>query len=103
MIKKKKIGFKGSSCFYKNIKDGCTTLAKVEKDPPKTKFDINEILKGRYKSKDQQSAKKNIKTLYESQRMVIFIFDDYSKFASKVKYRSIYGEGLKILTPKQTI
>ena len=55
---KKKIGFKGPSCFYKNIKDGCTTLAKVEKDPPKTKFDINEILKGRYKSKDQQSAKK---------------------------------------------
>ena len=29
------------------------------------------------------------------------MLNHYSKVASKAKYRSIYGEGLKILTPKQ--
>ena len=29
------------------------------------------------------------------------MFNDYSKIASKSKYKSIYGEGLEILTPKQ--
>ena len=31
------------------------------------------------------------------------LFNDYSKIASKVKYRSIYGEGLEILTPKKML
>ena len=32
---------------------------------------------------------------------MINLFNDYSKTSSKAKYRSIYGEKLKILTPKQ--
>ena len=31
------------------------------------------------------------------------MFNCYSKIASKTKYRSIRGEGLKILTPKQML
>ena len=45
----------------------------------------------------------NIKTLYQSQKKVIKLFDDYSLIISKVKYKIKQGEGLKILTPKQTL
>ena len=31
------------------------------------------------------------------------LFDDYSRIASEAKYKSKYGEGLKILTPKQML
>ena len=31
------------------------------------------------------------------------MFNDYSKIASEAKYKLIYGEGLKILTPKQML
>ena len=31
------------------------------------------------------------------------MFNDYSKIASKAKYRSIDGEGLKILIPKKML
>ena len=45
----------------------------------------------------------NIKTLYQSQKKVIKLFDDYSLIISKVKYKIKHREGLKILTPKQTL
>ena len=44
---------------------------------------------------------KNIKKIFASREKVIKLFNDYSKIAYKAKYRSIYGEGLKILTLKQ--
>ena len=31
------------------------------------------------------------------------MFDDYSRIVSKAKYKTKYGEGLKILTPKQML
>ena len=31
------------------------------------------------------------------------MLDDYSKIVSEAKYKTEYGEGLKILTPKQII
>ena len=31
------------------------------------------------------------------------MFKDYSKILSKAKYKKIYGEGLKILSPKQML
>ena len=31
------------------------------------------------------------------------MFDDYSRIASEAKYKSKYGESLKILTPKQML
>ena len=49
------------------------------------------------KSEEQKSAKTNIKTLYESREKVFKLFNDHSKIISKVKYKTNYGEGLKIL------
>ena len=45
----------------------------------------------------------NIKTLYESREKVIKLFDDYSRIVSEAKYKTKYGECLKILTPKQML
>ena len=64
--------------FYKNIKDGYTTLEKAEEN----KKDLKKLKeKWEYKSEEQKR-------------------DNYSKIASKTKYRSIHVERLKILTPK---
>ena len=46
---------------------------------------------------------KHIKTLYELRENVIKLFNDYSKIASKAKYRSFYGEEIKILTFKEML
>ena len=35
--------------------------------------------------------------------MVIKLFNDYSSNASEGKYRTKYGDGLKMLTPKQML
>ena len=42
-----------------------------------------------------------IKTLYESQKKVIKLFDYCSRIISEAKNKASYGKGLKILTPKQ--
>ena len=44
---------------------------------------------------------KNIKLLYESREAALKLFNDYSLIRSDTKYKTKYGEGLKILTPKQ--
>ena len=36
-------------------------------------------------------------------RKVIKLFDDYSRIVSEAIYKSKYGEGLKMLTPKQML
>ena len=41
--------------------------------------------------------------LYKAQEKFIKIFDNYSKMVSESKYKSIHGEELKILTPKQML
>ena len=63
----------------------------------------NEISRERFKSKEQTRALKNIKMLYESRQTIIKLFSDYSSIASEVKYKEKYGEGLKILSPKQML
>ena len=39
----------------------------------------------------------------ESREKVIKSFNDYSKIASNAKYKTNYGEGLKVLTPKKML
>ena len=56
---------------------------------------------GSMNQKGKKNAIKKIKTLYESPEKVIKLFNNYSKIASKAKYRSIHGDELKILTAKQ--
>ena len=41
--------------------------------------------------------------LYKSRQAVITLFNNYSSTASKAKYKVKYGEGLKILAPKQML
>ena len=67
------------------------------------KTNLNEVSKERFKSGEQKSAFKNIKLLYKSRQAVIKLFNDYSSISSETKYKIKYGEGLKILTPKQMI
>ena len=54
-------------------------------------------------SKEQKDALYNIETLYKIRNNVIKYFDDYFSMASTIKYTSILGKGLKILTPKQML
>ena len=64
------------------------------------KSNLNKISRGRYKSEEQKSALETIKLLYVSREAVMKLFSDYSSIVSEAKYKSIHGEGLKILTPK---
>ena len=58
---------------------------------------------GKYR-KSGNSKIKNIKALYESRQIqVIKFFNDYSEIVSEAKYKTIYKEGLKILTPTQML
>ena len=67
------------------------------------KANLNRILKGRFKSEVQKSALENIKLLYESRKATIELFNEYSSIASESKYKTKYGECLKILNPKQML
>ena len=53
--------------------------------------------------KSKTSALENIKLLYESRQAVIKLFSDYSSISSKAKHKVKYGEGQKILSPKQML
>ena len=44
-----------------------------------------------------------MKFLYKSRQAIIKLFKDYFSIASEVKYEIKYGEGIKILTPKQIL
>ena len=46
---------------------------------------------------------KNIKTLYESRENVRKLFNDYPKVVSEAKCKIKYEEGLKMLSPTQTL
>ena len=67
------------------------------------KLTLNEISKGRFKSKEQKIALENIKLLYESQKAAIKLFNEYSSIASETKHKVKYGKGLKILSPEQVL
>ena len=41
--------------------------------------------------------------LYESRQAVTKLFNDYSSISSEAKHKVKYGEGLKILSPKQML
>ena len=68
-------GFKGLVGFYKNIKKGRITLGKAEKKQKEFKSEKNEIVQGKNKSEEQNILINNIKTIYESKKKVIKLFD----------------------------
>ena len=85
----------------KYIKEGYKTPKNAGKKLTEFKSDINEILKGGKQLEQQKSAVKNIKTLYQSWKIFIKLFNDYFRIASEAKYKAKFGEGLKILTLKE--
>ena len=44
-----------------------------------------------------------MKFRYKSRQAIIKLFKDYFSIVSEVKYEIKYGEGIKILTPKQIL
>ena len=88
---------------FQKIRSGETKLEEAKRLQNVFKSNLNELSKGRFKSEERQSALKNIKLLYESREAVIKSFNGYSSIVSEAKYKAKYGEGLKILTPKQML
>ena len=78
-------------------------LEELEKVLNVFKSNLNKLSNGRFRSKEQENALKNIKVPQESREVVIKLFNDYSSNASEGKYRTKFGDGLKILTPKQML
>ena len=57
------------------------------------KLNLNEISRGRYKSKEQKQALENINLIYGLQEVVIKLVNDYSSIVSEAKYKNIHGKG----------
>ena len=64
------------------------------------KSNLNEISRGRYKSKEQKNALENIKLIYKSQKAVIKLFNDYSSVASEAKYKTIQEKGISSMSAR---
>ena len=56
-------------------------------------------MEGSYKSKEQETALKILKC-FTRRKKVIKLFDDYHSIVSDAKCKSVHGQGLQILTPK---
>ena len=97
--------FKGPLIVYNDIKNGRTSLQEEEKIEEEFQSELNEILKGNlnHKSDIQNNAIKNIRRLYNGQEKNSNFYNDYTRMVSDAKYKSIHGEGPKILTPKQML
>ena len=94
--------------MHNDIENGRISLQKKEKIQEEFQSKLKEILKGNLncKSEDQISTINNIKKLYNVQENFYFhlhFYNDYTRMVSDAKYKSIYGERLKILTPKQML
>ena len=97
------IGFKSPLRFYRSIKEGYITLEKSEEQQKEFKLELNEMIKTIKKIENQKSVINNIKTHYKSGKKIIELFDNYSTIIFEAKYKTIHGEGLKILTPEQML
>ena len=100
--------------LFKNLRDSNINPKKVLKDQINLKSDLDKIRKGnsKSKSKDQISVKQNADFFYLREKIIdfleiiiiIFYFYFYFYFffflLSETKYKTKYGEGKKILTPK---
>ena len=101
--------FGGPMYTYDQLKNGDTTLQRVEKQQKDFKKELNEITSGnpKYKSNNQLYVIENVKNLYNSRQKIIDLLNDNAKIRSEAIYKSkqneTEGKGLKILTPKQML
>ena len=57
------------------------------------KSNLKEIVRGRYRSKEQGSELQNTKRLYEEQESAVKLFNDYYTIEPEAKYKTIHGKG----------
>ena len=78
-------GFRGLMHIYSNIKNGNTSIEKMEKDQKQFKSKLNEIntVNPKHKSKDQLNTIENIINFYSSREKVIKLHNDYTKIKSE--------------------
>ena len=86
--------------LYKKIKYGEIKLEEAKKVQNAFKSNLNEISRGRNKSKEQKCALENIKFLYESREAVIKLFNDYSSIVSETKHKTIHGKGIPSMSAR---
>ena len=60
------------------------------------KSNLNDISRGKYKTKEQKNALENIKLLYKSRETVIEIFNDYFSIVFEAKYKTFMEKGFKV-------
>ena len=90
---------------YNSIKNGNTSIEKLEEDQNQFKLNLNEITRGNIKNKpkDQLNTIENVKNFYNSREGVIESYNDYTKIMFEAKYKAKHGTGLKILTTKKML
>ena len=89
--------------LFEKLRDDEVNPKDVFESQVKFKPDLNEIKLGGHKSADQKWTTKSIIILFNIREKFINLFRDYSFLPSEAKYRTKYGEGLLISTPKQMI
>ena len=100
------VKFKGPLHIFKSIHNGDIPLEDIEKEQIELKRDLGRIKQGypRGKSEEQTKTIDNIKSLYNSRKEVVQMFNDHAKNMSRNIYDSKQeGTGLEILTPKQML
>ena len=62
--------------LFEKIKSGDMKLEEAKKYQKVFKSNLQEIVRGRYKSKEQESELQNTKMLYEEQESVVKLFNN---------------------------
>ena len=78
-------------------------LEEAEKMQNVFKSNLNEISKGRYKSKEPGSTLKILNCFTNHEKLFIKLFNYYSLVISEAKYRTKHVEGVKVLITKQML
>ena len=89
--------------LFEDLRDCYINPKEVLKGQGKFKSDLSEIKIEGTKSINQKNTIKNITDFFDLREKITDCFRDYSLLLSEAKYKARYGEGLKILTPKQIL
>ena len=96
-------GFNNGTELLRQIQSGEMKLEDAKGFQNTFKLNLNKISRVRFKSKQQSCPLENLKLIYELRQAAFKLFNVYYSVASKAKHKVKYGEGLKILTPRQML
>ena len=91
--------------LFKDLRDSNINPKEVLKDQTNFKPDLGQIKKGspKSRSKDQTSVVQHVENVFDIREKIFDYFRDYSFLLFEAKYKTKYGSGLKILSPKQML